>query len=147
MDKEVTIDQQINKLRKQVHMMKKGRASKTDFLYSAEFSLMKQIAYYNKEHDASPTLVILSHALGIAQATVTQLVDRLIVKELIVKEISPLDKRAKLISLTQKGEGVLQHNIQNEYERLHSLLEYLGDDDTSNLIRILDKVIDHFSDN
>lgn len=146
MEKETKIDKQINKLRKQVHIMKKSRTSKTDFLYSGEFSLMKQIAYYNKENDASPTLVVLSNSLGIAQATVTQLVDRLIAKELVIKEVSPLDKRAKLISLTPKGESLLQHNIQNEYERLHLLLEYLGDDDTSDLIRILDKIIHHFNE-
>lgn len=146
MHKEATIDQQINKLRKQVHIMKKGRSSKTDFLYSGEFSLMKQIAYYNREHNKSPTLVVLSNLLGIAQATVTQLVDRLIIKELLIKEVSPLDKRAKLISLTEKGETFLQHNMQNEYKRLHSLLEFLGDEDTNDLIRILDKIIYHFNE-
>lgn len=145
MDNEKKIDLQIDKLRKQIHVMKKTKMSSNDFLHSGEFSLMKQIALFNQQNDTSPTLVVLSNLLGITQATVTPLVDRLVAKELLIKEVSPTDKRAKLISLTQKGNEYLNHNQQVEYERLHSLLESLGEDDTGELIRILDKVITHFN--
>lgn len=145
MDNEEKIDSQIDKLRKQIHTMKKTKMSSSDFLHSGEFSLMKQIALYHQQNDTSPTLVVLSNLLGIAQATVTTLVDRLVTKELLIKEVSPKDKRAKLISLTPKGKEYLAHNQQVEHERLQSLLEYLGKDDTSELIRILDKIITHFN--
>lgn len=145
-DNSLRIEQQIDKLRKQIHSMKKNKnaTNSTDFLHASEFSLMKQISYHNQQNNTSPTLVMLSNSLGITQATVTPLVDKLVAKELLIKEVSPTDKRAKLISLTPKGEEYLQHNLQFEYDRLHSLLEHLGDDDTNELIRILDKVIDHF---
>lgn len=146
MKSEAKIDEQIEKLRKQVHIMKKARMSKDDFLYSGEFSLIKQIYHYNKENDENPTLIILSNLLGITQATVTPLVDRLVAKELVIKEVSPKDKRAKLISLTPKGEEYLKQNIKEEYSRLQALLDCLGDDDTNDLIRILDKVINHFNE-
>lgn len=145
MYKEEKINNQIDKLRKQIHIMKKTKNNSNDLLHSGEFSLMKQIYYFNQQNNSNPTLVILSDLLGITQATVTPLVDRLVSKELLIKEVSPKDKRAKLISLTKKGEEFLNHNQQIEYERLHSLLEYLGDDDTNDLIRILDRVITHFN--
>lgn len=138
------IDLQISKLKTQISIMKKKKFAEQGSLHSGEFALMKQIARYKKTYDKNPTLVILSQNLQITQATVTPLVDRLVSKGFVIKENCQTDKRAKVVSLTENGYEVLIKNRTEEREKIHSLLQHLGEEDTENLIRILEKITNFF---
>lgn len=144
MDKTDKLNQQMAKLQRQFQIMKKHRAEEETFLHSGEFAVMKCVARYQMHHGESPNLVVVSNFLGIAQATLTPLVDRLVQKELLIKVPSPKDKRAKLISLTPKGREHLESNMRQEKQRIHGLLNHLGDEDTEKLIQILEKANQYF---
>lgn len=141
---EENIDQQMSKLKAQISVMKKKKFQEKGSLHSGEFELMKQIARYKKMMKTDPTLVVLSQNLKITQATVTPLVDRLVLKGLVTKESCQNDKRAKVVSLTKKGYEILLKNRQEEHKKIKGLLEHLGEDDTENLIRILEKISNYF---
>lgn len=143
MNFEDKIDLQVSKLKTQISIMKKKKFEKQESLHSGEFALMKQIAHHKKTHDKNPTLVILSQNLQITQATVTPLVDRLVAKGFVIKENSQMDKRAKVVSLTEKGCEILMKNSAEEHEKIQKLIQHLGDEDTENLIRILEKITNY----
>lgn len=147
MDNIKTLNQTMEALQKQLHLMKKARTNEHGFLHSGEQSMIRVIGKYSMERGKSPTSVILSQLLGITQATVTPLIDRLVKKGLVVKEISPLDKRAKLVSLTDEGLALLTLHRQREMAHLQALVAYLGEEDTAELTRMLEKITTFLDEN
>lgn len=143
MEYDKKIYEHMGKLKKQIAIMKRKKFAEKGMLHTGEFDLMKQVARYTKEHNSSPTLVILSKNLAITQATVTPLVDRLVVKGYLIKESSNTDKRAKVVSLTKEGVEILLKNRDEERKRIHAVLEHLGQEDTETLIRILEKIAEY----
>lgn len=145
MDDIIRLNISVKTLQKQMHSMKKQRMAEHGFLHSGEFSLMRQIAKYQHEYSTAPTLVMLASKLEISQATVTTLVDRLIKKELVIKTQSETDKRSKRISLSDKGYEFLKFNREKELAGIKSIYEILGEADTNEFIRILDKISAHYN--
>ncbi len=134
------LDEKLNELQKRMQKHKKNMIKNDDYLHTGEISLIRFVHHYNKKFDKDPTLVVMSDVIGISQATVTTLADRLIKKGLLTKIVSPIDKRAKLLSLTDLGKTYLELNHIRHLEFLSDLSESLGDNDTKELIRLLDKV-------
>lgn len=141
---EINCKSQLMRLQEQVHQIKRMKSARVGQLHSGELALIKQIVGHQMEYHTDPTLVKLSQRLGITQATVTPLVDRLVAKGLVKKEVSPNDKRAKLISLTELGRAMVQEHRKKEQETMEGFLEYLGQDDTEVLIQLLQKAVDYF---
>ncbi len=78
--------------------------------------------------------------LNITQATLSTLVDRLIKKGFVRREVSEFDKRAKLLVITEEGEAVLHAHLRKMNKQISDILSQLGDEDTDHLIRILKRV-------
>ena len=88
-------------------------------------------------------MVMVSHTLSISQATVTVAVDRLMKKELMMRELCPEDRRTKCLTLTEKGEAYLQENQSRHGALLRSIEGALGEEDSAQFVRILHKVNDY----
>ncbi len=146
MDNVNILNQHIEELQKSMRNIKKMTMEKEEFLHSGELTLMKFIAYYESEFDKSPTPSVVSDRVGVSQATISAVADRLIKKELLSKEINSKDKRSKVMSLTDKGKNALKINHEHFMEMLSDLSCSLGDEDTKELIRILDKINNYFKD-
>ncbi len=144
MDSVDILNRQIEELQKQMRIIKKMTMEKEDFLHSGELRLMKFIAYHENELGKSPTPSTVSDMVGVSQATISAVADRLIKKELLSKEINNQDKRSKVISLTDKGKKALKGNHKRFMEMLSAMSYSLGDEDTKELIRILDKINYYF---
>lgn len=140
MDNLSALSEQLDFFQRKMQKVKKENMNAEDFLHSGELSVMKFIAHYTIKFDKEPTLVMVSQVLGISGATATTLADRLIKKGLVKKEISPTDKRAKLLSLTDKGYEHLKANQQRHKEMLMKVIGSLGEEDTQELTRILKKI-------
>ncbi len=141
------MDKVIEKLQKELHLLKKSQMSNASVLHRGEFAVMKLISKYYIKTGRKPTLVALSERLEITQATVTPLVDRLIKKGLLIKEVSETDKRAKLLSLTDTGKEVLHKQIEQEHAIFKGALEHIGQDDANELVRIVKKINTYFIGN
>lgn len=136
------LEQSFDEFQKRMQKIKKESMAEEYFLHSGEMALIKFIAHYHHRFDKAPTLIQISQVIGISGATATTLSDRPIKKGLIEKEISIVDKRAKLLSLTEKGEEYLMSNRTRHKERLLKLISSLGDD-TKELTRIIRKINQH----
>ncbi len=134
------LDKNISKLQKEMHSIVKTKMTRDAHLHKGEYAVMSFVAKYHDKTGQKPTLVAISEKVGITQATITPLVDRLIKKGLLIKEVSEKDRRAKLLSITEMGNEILNKQKQQEYDKIKSILEHLGEDDTEELIRIVKKI-------
>lgn len=134
-------------LQGQLHLLKKYRSPKHHDLHGGDASILRLIARHNSRFDTNPTAVKLSQMLGITQATITPMVERLVQKGLVERAVSPTDKRAKLLSLTPQGVELLQAHHRQEQEQLQRLMDYLGEEDTAQLTRILTKITTYLEEN
>ncbi|MFI3229237.1 MAG: hypothetical protein R3Y23_03655 [Bacillota bacterium] len=138
------LEKTLEELKKIMQKVKKEDMMHDDFLHSGELSMMKFIFHYNQRFDKNPTLVYICGVIGVSGATATNIADRLINKGYIKKEVSNLDKRAKILSLTESGKVLLLSNRARYKEKLGNLISVIGDDDINELHRIITKINKHF---
>lgn len=114
--------------------------------------LKSALGVFAESHDLTPpqlwTLYILMRGettMGKLAATlhcdasnVTGIVDRLVAQDLIVSKVSPHDRRAKVLGLTQKGDRVISNCLHQLPEQLG--LEKLDETDRDNLHKIVIKL-------
>ena len=87
----------------------------------------------------------LSAQLGITPAGVTHLINPLEEGEYIQRLPDPNDRRVVLIGLTDKGSQFAQFLIADANQRLIGLAEYLGEEDSKTLIRLISSILDYFT--
>ncbi len=127
-------------LRRKQKVEKHIAVKNEDFLHSGELSVIDFIDSYNHKNMENPKLVEISRALELSQATVTVLVNRLIEKGLVEKNCSPENKSKKIVTLTEKGQHLLEKRRNRDVEKLMELVEYLGKEDSENLLKITKKI-------
>ncbi len=109
-------------------------------LHSGELSVVDFIDKYEKETNEPPTLSTISKSLSLSQATVTVIVNRLIDKNLLEKTPSEANKSRKLVSLTKEGITQLERRRAIDIDRFTAISEYLGEEDTEKLTKIISKI-------
>jgi DNA-binding MarR family transcriptional regulator len=82
----------------------------------------------------------ISKLLQVTPPTVTQLLKGLEAHGLVERRDDPTDRRSVGISLTKKGEMVTQKAMDAFYSSLRGLIEYLGEDQSNQLVDLLSKV-------
>lgn len=90
----------------------------------------------------STTPKALATQMGVSQATVTALVDKLVARELVARMPSELDRRQTNVVVTEQGRGKLQEApdaLQQRYARAFSRLENW---EQAQLIASLERVAD-----
>jgi DNA-binding MarR family transcriptional regulator len=87
----------------------------------------------------------LSRQMEITPAAVTHLINPLEDAGYIARLPDPTDRRVVLISLTDKGQEFARVLIQDANQRLAGLAEYLGEEDSRTLIRIILSIRDYLA--
>lgn len=72
--------------------------------------------------------------------TMTVIIDNLEKEQLIIRKSDPKDRRASLISITEKGYSVVEKVFSNHIENLEKVLGVLGKSEKENLIELLKKL-------
>jgi DNA-binding MarR family transcriptional regulator len=85
-----------------------------------QFFLLMQV--YRREHCG---ISDLSEHLEITNAATSQLVDKLVQANLLVRTEDPNDRRAKQVALTPKGKELIERGIQERYRWMGVLEENL----------------------
>lgn len=137
-------NEHLDKLQKQIHLIRKARTKEYGLLQNSDANILRHIARHEKKHGIKPTSIKISQQLGITQPTITPMLDRLLKNGYISKEVSPTDKRAKLLSITSEGYDLLRENSDAEKKQIEKLVSYLGEEDTRECIRLLQKVTEFF---
>lgn len=140
LDKTSEFNESIEALLKEIHVLKKARTETYGLFQSNDLNILKCIEKHEKKHKNPPTALILSKYLGITQATITPMVDRMVKNHQVERVVSPTDKRAKLLTMTEEGQQTLAQSNQKERQQMEKLISYLGEEDTGECIRLLQKI-------
>jgi DNA-binding MarR family transcriptional regulator len=119
--------------------------SMRDFLgYVRESGLsMSQLgALFQIHHRESSGVTNLGDKLGVTSSAASQLLERLVQQELILRSEDPSDRRVKQLILTDKGRQVLQESIRARQSWLSDLAETLSDCEKEAIIAALNILID-----
>ena len=87
-----------------------------------------------------PTAKTLANQMGVSQATVTALVDKLVARELVSRQPSAQDRRQTNITLTTKGEDVLEEAPDALQQRYVRAFADLADWEQAQLVSSLERV-------
>ena len=87
----------------------------------------------------------LGDHLGVTSGAASQMLERLVQQELILRSVDPNDRRVKQIVLTDKGLQVLQGSIRAQQEWLDDLAETLSDAEREAIMPSLTLLIDRAS--
>jgi len=130
----------------------RSRLSDEHSLRPAMFLLLSLLSEHLSEPNATPiTASDLAKQMHVSPAAITQTLDALERKKMIERIKSETDRRVTFIAPTRKGRAV----IKNTYGRFNSkkhrltmmkeLLEYLGEKDSVELARIMERVNEFMS--
>jgi DNA-binding MarR family transcriptional regulator len=120
------------------------RSIRNFICYARESGLsMSQLgALFHIHHKGSRGVTDLGDHLGVTSAAASQMLDRLVQQDLILRSEDPDDRRVKRILLTDKGLQVLQQSIRARQVWLYDLAETLSDSEKEAVITALDTLID-----
>lgn len=106
----------------------------------SEFGVMNYIACHQK-HDASEGVTIseISDFIQISKPAISQIVNALEEKEVVLRLTTKKDRRVVYVSLTEKGQGELAQIKSMINGKILGVLEKMGDEDASQFIKLLDK--------
>lgn len=90
-------------------------------------------------------LAEISGILSVEAPLVTTLIDQLEQKGLVIRSDDPIDKRAKLITLTEKGKELVPTVEKDASERLMLLMDGISNDDLLAYNRVLEFIVKHLS--
>ncbi|AHV99447.1 MarR family winged helix-turn-helix transcriptional regulator [Paenibacillus sabinae] len=82
----------------------------------------------------------ISRLLGLTPPTVTQLINSLEAKGMVVRQADANDRRAVRVSLTEQGGKAAERAKEHRTATLNKLVDFLGEEDSNKLAELLLKV-------
>ena len=111
--------------------------------YSKESGLsMSQIVALFRVHKAQSSVSDLSEDLGISNAAASQMLERLVQQDLILRSEDPRDRRVKQIVLTEKGCQALRDSIRARQGWLDGLAADLTPEEREKVVAALNILIE-----
>ncbi len=110
-----------------------GLFAKSTGLSMPQFSILMQL-----HHKGAYAMSKVSEGFDITPAAASQLVDKLVHSGLIERTEDPQDRRAKLLTLTDKGREIIQQGIEERYRWVDQLAEKLTDEERVQVSEALD---------
>jgi DNA-binding MarR family transcriptional regulator len=89
------------------------------------------------------TISQIGAKLEVSNAAVTQMIDNLEKKGFVERFSDDNDRRITLVALTQVGKEALKVSFKETTAFLDGLFNYLGEEDTRHLNRLIDKVMEY----
>jgi DNA-binding MarR family transcriptional regulator len=115
------------------------RSMRNFMLYAKDSGLsISQIMALFRIQKGADCVSDLGDALGVTSAAASQMLERLVQQELILRSEDPHDRRAKKIALTEKGRGILQESLHARQNWLDELAETLSPTEKETVMAALD---------
>ncbi|MBU1879001.1 MAG: MarR family transcriptional regulator [Chloroflexi bacterium] len=119
------------------------RSMRNVILYSKKSGLsMSQLGALFCIHRGPSSVSDLGDDLGITSAAASQMLERLVQQELILRSEDPHDRRVKQIVLTDKGRRILQESLQARQSWLDDLTGTLSASEKEQIMAALNILID-----
>lgn len=111
----------------------------TDKLQGIGFLEIKvlKLIYFNPSYKIKDLLV----KLDIPNSTLTNVVNRLVKKNLISRNIDRTDLRSFGLELTPDGKEAIAEHLDAETNIFEAMLNYLNDEERKEFIRIISKIV------
>lgn len=87
------------------------------------------------------TMGELSNAIGVSMPTLTGIIDRLVKREIVIRDKDEKDRRVVLVSLSPTGECVLEKMRQIETEHVRPIMTFLSSEDRGNFLRLWREIL------
>ena len=87
------------------------------------------------------TMGELSNAIGVSMPTLTGIIDRLVKREIVIRDKDEKDRRVVLVSLSPTGERVLEKMRQIETEHVRPIMTFLSSEDRGNFLRLWREIL------
>jgi len=123
----------------------KLKQSSIDGLTRSEYELLVMLVMSTKDGKGAFTVTEISNLLQVTPAGVTHLINPLEEAGYIERLPDPHDRRIVRIGLTDKGTQTAETLISEVREHLIGLVNYLGEEDSKTLIRLMSKSIEFFA--
>lgn len=120
------------------------KQSSCDELTRSEYELLVVLVMIIADDKKAPTVTEISNLLQITPAGVTHLINSLEEAGFIERLQDLNDRRVVLIGLTKKGTEVAEGLIVDVQEKLIGLVNYLGEEDSKTLVRLMSLAIKYF---
>jgi DNA-binding MarR family transcriptional regulator len=88
----------------------------------------------------------ISNVLRVASPTITQQINSLEARGYVERRMDKEDRRAVRVLLTEKGEAAVKIAWDSFLDSFNGLAEYLGEEDSDELARLLAKVFQYFKE-
>ena len=105
-------------------------------------SLTNLGAIFHIHHIGSCGVTELGDHLGVTSAAASQMLERLVQQELILRTEDPDDRRVKQIALTDKGQRILEEGIHARQGWMDDLAQSLSDSEKETITVGLDILIE-----
>lgn len=122
----------------------RGHSMRNFIRFAKESGLsMSQLgALFHLHHKGCVGVTDLGDHLGVTNAAVSQMIERLVQQELILRSEDPTDRRAKQIVLTDKGLQVFQESVCARMDWLDDLVKTLSAEEKEHITEALKILID-----
>lgn len=110
------------------------------FIQAHNLSHTQMISLFYLSYHREVSINQLAKHLGITNAAVSQLIERLVRMDLVERVDNPQDRRGKLLDLTPEGRQIVQNARKTQHEWISSIVSSLEPDEAA----ILQKGIEIF---
>lgn len=112
-----------------------------DVFYQGEIRILTFIASYNDTSKKTPLLPSdISKTLNMTNPRVSKILNNLESKGFIKREFSTMDRRKVYIHITNDGLNYVENISLKTQESFNAIIQKIGESDTIELIRILNKI-------
>ena len=112
----------------------------------AEFFTMNIIYDFSRTHNDEKiygiTVTHIAKFLDMTAAAMSKMLRLIEEKGYVERRLDDKDRRAVYICLTQKGEKLIREERNRVNARISKIIEILGNEDTNELLRLLNKLAD-----
>jgi DNA-binding MarR family transcriptional regulator len=145
MKKEVPFDltQDLFKLMRQVPRLK-FKQGVVEGLTRSEYELLVILEMNIYDKGTAMSVSEISNLLQITPAAITHIINPLEEKRFIKRLPDPKDRRVVLIGLTDKGAKTADALIADVKEQVVGLINYLGEKDSREFVRLLSRAFEYF---
>lgn len=122
-----------------MHQMRRRKTQKqlNDSMHGENFVL-----FFIHKHEGNVIPSDLSNEMGITSARIAATLNSLEGKGFITRRIDIEDRRRILVDLTDAGREQVQNQYQMIMKAITNMLQFIGEDDAKEFLRILKKLAD-----
>lgn len=126
--------------REYMELMNKMRKRKTQKQLSDSMHGEHFVLFYISQHEGNVIPSDISREMGISSARIAATLNSLESKGLITRQIDVEDRRRIIIDITDEGRKMVKEHHKKIVGITINMLEYLGEKDALELIRIMKKL-------